>query len=339
MSQQNTNILPTGRRQNRIIHLRAFAWNLIAIGNQIGFKLSPRGWCYQLEGLGYISKGEFDRVQRLINECRENGFLPLDFVAEEEARAFTCVNIPTRSPPNIFLAKQLERLNFLERWYEPDYWDNESHYIQMLVEKIDLVTLFQDVCCRYHVPIATSKGWSSVTQRAEIISRFKIAEDRGQIPVLLYCGDLDPWGVAISDLLSEHLDKLSRTTGWTTRNLIIDRFGLNIELVEEYNLSWIDNLETGSGKKADRSNPIVQRYIEQFGERKVEANAIVVIPEEARSLCVSAIEKYAGSEVLDRFTEKELQLEISFQKLRDHIDFELYSKAAIESLEKISGDV
>src|SRR5262249_57205452 len=59
-------------------------------------------------------------------------------------------------------------------------------------------------------------------------------------------------------------------------------------------LTWIDNLETGSGLQlddpdhADFAKPYVQSYIAQFGVRKCEANALVVAPEIGRRLCRDA---------------------------------------------------
>ena len=83
-----------GRGKNRLSDLEAFADELLEIDESTGFKVSSRGWCYQLEGLGLVTKQEFNRINNLINECRKNGMLPIDFVAEEEARAFKCLNIP-----------------------------------------------------------------------------------------------------------------------------------------------------------------------------------------------------------------------------------------------------
>lgn len=316
--------IPESRGRRRELELFDFSQQLLGIQDVIGFKLSSRGWCYQLEGFGWIDKGRFDRVQRLINECRKKGYLPIDFVAEEKARQFSCVHKPTSVSPSRFLCHCLTRLKQLERWYIPDYWEGEEFYIQMLVEKVDLKTLFMDVCEKYHVPIATTKGWSSILQRAEIAEKFKEAESRGQIPVLLYCGDHDPWGLAISDKLRKNLEDISKATGWSTENLIIDRFGLNYDFIMEHNLTWIDNLISGSGKEPDRSHPIVRDYISKYGERKVEANAIVVIPDLAKDLCRSAIEKYLGSNALERFKEKEDAIAEEFAELRELINLEDY---------------
>jgi len=43
-------------------------------------KYSSKGWCYLLEGLRKIDKGDFDACQKAINNCRKIGLLPIDFV-------------------------------------------------------------------------------------------------------------------------------------------------------------------------------------------------------------------------------------------------------------------
>ena len=297
--------LPT-RGANRHRELQQFADQLIEINEKTGFKVSSRGWCYQLEGYGVITKGEFNRVNSLINECRKNGMLPIDFVAEESARKFKGVTRPSwhdETPEEALKSWIASTINAGEH-YTPDYWDGEEYYIQMLVEKVDLVTLFEPVCNEFHIPIATSKGWSSILQRAEMAERFNEMESNGNIPVLLYAGDHDPFGLAISDYLLKNLWDIYEGTNWSPENLIIDRFGINYDFIMENNLTWIDNLETGSGKGPDLSNPIIDRYVSKYGERKVEANAIVTNPKAGRDLCRNAIYKYLGKEVTGRFNTK-----------------------------------
>jgi hypothetical protein len=63
--------------------------------------------------------------------------------------------------------------------YTPDWWADERYYVQMLVEKVDLKSLFVEVCGLYHIPIATSSGWSDINQRAEIAKRFLEAKAQG----------------------------------------------------------------------------------------------------------------------------------------------------------------
>jgi predicted RNA-binding Zn-ribbon protein involved in translation (DUF1610 family) len=302
--------------------MAAFAKGLIQISQQIGFAISSRGWCYQLESFGLVTKAQFDLVENLVNDCRKRGYLTIDFTAEEEARKFSGVEKPETLSPVQYMKQFLNATLRCEDWYTPEWWDGETYYIQMVVEKIDIKTLFEPVCQEYHIPIATSKGWSSMLQRAEYARRFKEAEDKGLQCVLLYCGDHDPDGLRISEFLRSNLEDLRNITwndgaeGYDPEDLKIVRFGLNYDFIEANKLSWIDNLITGSGKNlADPSHPnyslpYVQEYLARIGPRKCEANALVPKPDAARELCRRAIEDGneewdgLGHEALDRFQEK-----------------------------------
>jgi len=297
-----------------------------------------------LEGMGLITKGEFDRVQDLINECRKKGILPIDFVAQEEARSFSGVEIPDVESPAEYIERYLRAILHCEWAYTPDWWEGESFYLQMVVEKIDLKTLFQPICRQFHIPIATSKGWSSLLQRAEYARRFQEAEERGLQCVLLYCGDHDPPGLQISDCLRKNLEDVSEIVwedgvpGYDPRDLIIDRFGLNYDFIVENKLTWIENLKTGSGRDlADPNHPdfhkaYVQDYIRRFGVRKVEANAIVKVPEMGRRLCREAIEKYLGSDALERFREKREKVKKMFKEFRKRTGLEKVIEGILREL-------
>jgi len=332
-------VLPTGQGEARLEQLQEFANQITLISDQIGFKISSRGWCYQLEGFGLINKSQFDRIETLINECRQIGLVPIDFTAEEEGRKFSGVEEPDPETPQEWIAKYVRAVGNCEQYFTPDWWDGEEYYIQMLVEKIDLKTLFRPVCNTFHIPIATSKGWSSMLQRAEYARRFKEAEEHGLKCVLLYCGDHDPDGLRISQFILLNLVDLARivwsdgTEGYTPDKLVIDRFGLNHDFIIENNLTWIDNLITGSGRNlASPSHkfykmPYVQNYLRDYGARKCEANALVVRPEQARALCTRAIERYLGARAEGRFINKEVDRLRSFNEAREDITVEQGSLA------------
>lgn len=297
--------------------LNGFAEMLKSIQEKIGFKISSRGWCYQLEVEGYIHKGQFDKVETLINECRKRGILPIDFTAEEEGRRFSGVETPNTNTPVQNMREWVEYLLYTDTFnYTPDWWGGEKYYIQMLVEKIDLKTLFEPVCKRFHIPIATSKGWSSMLQRAVYAKRFKKAEDNGLQPLLLYCGDHDPDGLRISDFIRANLIDLRNIQwsdgeeGYDPDGLEIIRFGLNHDFIEEHKLTWINNLITGSGRNLanpahkNYRMPYVQEYIKTHGIRKCEANAIVPYPDLARNLVTEAIIRHIGPDAEQRFATK-----------------------------------
>lgn len=337
--------LPSGKGINYLRNLRDFSIELVKISNTIGFKISARGWCYQLESFRLINKDQFDLVQRLINKARETGLLPIDFVAEEESRKFSGIEIPESQTIPEYLKSFIEAVIECEKYYTPDWWEGEQYYIQMLVEKIDLKTLFDPVCREYHIPIATSKGWSSMLQRAEYAKRYKQAEEKGMKCVLLYCGDHDPDGLRISDFIRSNLQDLmyirwnDGTKGYDPTNLIIDRFGLNYDFIEANHLTWIDNLITGSGKNlADENHrnhwqEYVQEYIQKIGIRKCEANAIVPHPQESRQLCRNAIEHYIGADAIQRFQQKREAIFKKFDELREKTGVQEALETALETLE------
>ena len=293
-----------------------FAQYIRQLSRRVGFKMSARGWCYLLESERIINKDSFDKVNNWIVKAIKNGLLPVNFVAEDPSREFRNVSYPSEETPLEYYASFLEVAQRCGNYYDVDWFADEEYYIQVIVEKIDLRTLFDPICQQFHIPIANARGWPSVLSRAEYCRRFKEADERGLKCVLLYCGDHDPDGLRISDTLRKNLHDIRNIywsdgqTGYDPRDLIIERFGLNYSFIQEHNLTMIDNLITGSGKNlASPSHPnhyldYVQDYIDEFGVRKCEANAVVVIPTAARLLALDAILKYLGSDAADRFKAK-----------------------------------
>jgi hypothetical protein len=145
--------------------------------------------------------------------------------------------------------------------------------------------------------------------RAAMMQRFKAWEARGKQCVLLYCGDFDPVGLKISDALRDNMEELSGQVGWHPDHVRIDRFGLNLDFINEQGLDWIDGLITGS--KKDLGDPshkhhhfgYVQEYIRQHGKRKVEANAMVIRPEASRALFRDTILRYLSTDAPTQYWE------------------------------------
>lgn len=309
--------------------LLQFSHTLKEMQRGINFKVSSRGWCYLMEQAGYINKSQFNKVDMAINRCRKEGYLPVDFVAEEAARAFTGVEKPSDGTVQDTLEWMLRDVLDGAKYFIPDWWEGEEYYIQILVEKIDLKTLFTPICRKFKIPIANAKGWSSILQRAEYARRFKEAEQAGLKCVLLYCGDHDPDGLRISDTIRKNLYDLQDISwkdgeiGYDPSNLIIERFGLNYDFIVKNNYTWIDNLITGSGMdlaSASHKNnklPYVRQYLKEIGERKCEANAIVTTPDAAEGLIIDEIQRWLGEDALDRFQAKTNTVKREYFKVLD----------------------
>ena len=312
--------------------LRAFRGNIIQIRSTLDFDVTARGWCYILENRGIITKGEFDSAQRLITECRKDGSLPLDIVADDEARATVGLQDIDDDDPEAYAETTIDYAKRAHLGYVPfPFWEHCDNYVEMVVEKIDLRNLFAPVCKEFYVPLKSMRGWADSNRRAEIMRRFAEWDAKGKRCVLLVCVDHDPGGLLIAKTLRSNLADLSNAVGCSPDNLVIRRFGLNANFIDRTGLTWIDNLETSSGVRLDNPRhpdhlkPYVQDYIRRFGARKVEANALVVNPEAGRELCRSAITEFVSEEAV---TEYQSRLDDECEKVRVLVDERLSERGA-----------
>ena len=300
-------------------NLQRWADAILKIKSTLDIDVSSRGWCYLLESHG-LSKADFDKAQDMINDLRKSGMLPLNICIEDSARVFYGVEDINYGIISDELESIWRSVDYLMNSYNPiSFWENQTYYVQMVVEKIDLRSLFKEICANYRIPIANARGWSDLNMRADMMRRFSRHERAGRIPVLLYCGDHDPKGLQISECLQSNCAELSKAVGWSPENLIVDRFGLNADFINKHNLTWIDNLHTSSGgdlaspKHKDHKQAYVQKYLKEFGAMKVEANALVIKPKEGRELCEAAILKYVEAE---KIPEYESRLELARTELK-----------------------
>jgi hypothetical protein len=269
------------------------------------FAVGVRGWCYILEGRGHITKGEFAACESFITDCRKTGDLPLDICAEDDSRqTIGLQRQPDESDPRDHAQGWIDYLrDDMPDSYTPfDFWDDQRVYVEVAVEKVDLRNLFETVCAEFYVGITNLKGWSDINARAAMMQRFAAHERAGRACVLLMCNDHDPGGLYISDTMAKNLDDLFATVGWSPERLTIQRFGLNADFIDANSLTWIDNLETSSGQRLDdwhhpdHFKPYVQEYLAEFGVKKCEANALVVVPEIGRQLCRDAILRHISAD-------------------------------------------
>lgn len=119
-----------------------------------------------------------------------------------------------------------------------------------------------------------------------------------------------PGGLLISDTVSKNLEDLSGAVGWSPDNLVVIRFGLNANFINRHRLTWIDNLETSSGRQLDDRTHVdhdkrhVQNYITEYGIRKCEANALVAQPDLGRQLCRDALLEHVPADAVERYQRK-----------------------------------
>jgi hypothetical protein len=313
---------PTAAQNARFdLDLAAWCAGILEINSTLDFSVSSRGWCYILEEKGGLLKGDFNVAQARINDCRKSGLLPLNICSDDDGRAadgLEGLDDDDVESEATFIIDHVWRAH--RSYYPISFWETQSKYVEMVTEKVDLKNLFSRECDPYHIPITNSSGWNDINSRAAIMRRFSHWEARGKQCILLYCGDHDPGGLQISGFLRSNFDELTRATGWSPEHLLIERFGLDYDFITAQGLTWIDNLETSSGKfplndprHPDHQKLYVQSYLERFGARKCEANALVTRPEAGRELCRQAILRHIDQ---DAILEYERQLADAREELR-----------------------
>jgi hypothetical protein len=292
---------------------REVCQHILEIDRELDFRPSSRGWAYTLEGRGFIDKGAFDLAEKLINDARARGDLPLDICADDSKRATVGLEHLDHSDVTAEVDSLMEFVRDSYQKYTPfSFWDDQDHYVEILVEKIDLIGLFRPSYQEFHVPCTNLGGWADLNSRGDIMERFKKRSAQGKHCVLLPFTDHDIGGLAIADAIRANLYKLARVIGWepSPANLTIDRFGLDADTIRRLRLPWINGLITGSGKDLgsvkhhQHFNTNVQDYIRKYGKRKCEANALVTRIEEARELCRDAILRYVPSTAVEAYERK-----------------------------------
>ena len=292
---------------------KEFAAGLQALQNTLDFKMGARDWCYHLEEHGLL-KSEFDKAEDRIGIARKLGYLPLDFVLDDESRAASG-DQGTDSDSDIdgHLDLIWNSVEYEVNSYSPVRWvDYQLHYVELLVEKKGLASLLMKTAQKFMVSVSNGRGDTAILSVAHMHRRFQEAEARGQKPVLLYCGDFDPKGMYISDTLKNRFSEgVGRyfEDGYILKEIDLElvRFGLNSDTIETLGLSKIDNLITGSGKDlnnpshTDHFKPYVQDYLRSYGAWKCEANAIVVRPKEGRELFHEALVPYIDFTGIERY--------------------------------------
>ncbi len=293
----------------------------------LGFAPSSRGWCYALESIELITKGEFDKAIREMARLRKTGHLGFDLVADDSNRALDGEDIYHRtSTPRAHLENWIKYALNQGRLYRPvSYWMHQTYYPIVMVEKIDLVNLFRPVLPPA-VKIFNARGWADVNSRVRLVEECLWAEENDLEPVILYCGDHDPAGLQISETLKSTLEDISETLGYDgLETLRVIRFGLNQAQIEQGGLTWIDNLETSgnknlaSPKHPDFFKPYVQQYLYAYGAKKVEANALIAYPRFGRQIMREAIWRFLDQDAVELWEEQNKEASTEASMMADKI--------------------
>ncbi len=190
--------------------------------------LTVRQVYYQLVGKQIIPNNidQYRKVSRVGVKLRENDIIPW-YAIEDRTRRTT----GKRGWENVSEWLQSQFDGFCDpKRYGRCYVQNQDVYIEVSTEKDALSRIIEEPLWMYCTRLNIVRGQVSATMVEQIAERFDDAIMRGQEPILLHFGDLDPTGIAIPKAIERNLFERHGV------DAEVRRVALTPEQVREYGL-------------------------------------------------------------------------------------------------------
>jgi hypothetical protein len=239
--------------------------------------ITVRGVCYALFVRGLIanmSKGETDRVSRLLTAARERGEIEWTDIVDE-----------TRRPERVAQWDNPEQiLDAAVRGYRRDAWQDQPVIVEVVSEKGTVRGTLAPVLDRYGVTLNVFHGFASATAINDLAQSIALRE---RPTFLLYVGDHDPSGMCMSEV--DLPERLARYGAINARELdepdgegmfVLDRVALTRTQIADHQLPGFN-----AGTKTGDSR--YDWYVRHYGYACHELDALD--PNDLRAAVEAAI--------------------------------------------------
>lgn len=262
--------------------------------------LTLRGLHYQLVSIGMTNSiRHYKRVVAAMIDARWAGLVDFDTFSDLDR---TMVGKTKYEETDIYDSIE-EGKEAIKNWmdiYYKNRWENQPYYPEVFIEKKALQGVFQSPCTRNQVALGACKGYPSLTFLNEATLRFKEAEERGKIPVIIYFGDYDPSGEDIPRAIEENIKRLG------CESIEVRR----IALMEHQVLMW--KLPPAPAKDTD------SRTANWNGLGQVELDAVK--PEKLQKMCNDAINELFDHDLYNELKEQEdEERDVYRTRLREYV--------------------
>lgn len=265
----------TDRRQWTWTNLQTPKGNqVIEIVNELQdyWPLTLRQIYYRLVAAGHIKNtvSSYNGLSQLIKFMRLDDWLPWKVLQDRGRRVSDKRGWDDH---NEFLEASVDQ--FLEG-FERCYLQDQERYVEIWCEKDALSQVFEKVAWPYCIRAVTCRGYQSITFLDSFRRRAQQAIKKGQVPVILYFGDLDPSGVQMFEATKQTLE--DEMNLWEVE---YHRVALNLDQVKTFDLS----VDPQAVKLTDKR---YRNFVERFGLVAVELDALH--PKTLQEMAVEAIE-------------------------------------------------
>ena len=268
---------------------------IIAAYQADGYTLTLRQLYYQFVARDIIPNTlqQYSRLGSIINDARLAGLI--DWTAiEDRTRAIEAL-AHWRSPEEIVGATADQ--------YRIDKWKNQSHRIEVWIEKEALAGVFERVCNELDVPYLSCRGYTSQSEMWRAGQRLLGYAKAGQTPIILHFGDHDPSGI---DMTRDIRDRLEL---FTSGKVSLDRLALNMDQIDQYHPPPNPAKTTDSRYKG---------YIQEYGGQSWELDALE--PAVLANLVREAVTQYRDDDQWREDEEREEGARDNLRLVADRFD-------------------
>lgn len=222
-----------------------------------GYDLSLRQLYYQLVSRNVVENTErsYKNVGNIVSDGRLAGLIDWDIIKD---RGREMVSNPHWETP-------ADILNTAATQYRIDRWDDQPHYVEVMVEKQALEGVLIPVCSEWDVPFTANKGYSSSSAMHDAGKRiYRRLRDEKEITVI-YLGDHDPSGIDMTRDVEERLRLFAECHLDDTTTVEVIRVALNMDQIQEMH---------PPENPAKMTDSRAAEYVRRFGRSSWELDAI-----------------------------------------------------------------
>ncbi|MGH3380393.1 MAG: hypothetical protein ACRDP6_37225 [Actinoallomurus sp.] len=215
-----------------------------------GYDLTLRQLYYQFVSRDLLAnkQTEYKRLGSIINDARLAGLLDWSYIVDRTRNLRGLSHWD--SPGQIIDGSAYS--------YRTDRWANQSHRVEVWIEKDALVGVISTACSGADVDYFSCRGYTSQSELWSAARRMRRYEDAGQQPIVIHLGDHDPSGI---DMTRDIADRLVLFDA----DVKVIRIALNMDQVEEHN---------PPPNPAKLTDSRANGYIERFGPSSWELDAL-----------------------------------------------------------------
>jgi hypothetical protein len=214
-STKSKQAIKTKYREKTLDYRNVIIPTVITILNEFrsaGIEMTVRGMFYRLVSVELINNTYevYKKLDAALTRYRKNDVLPINCFVDN-TRKIIDIQDEYLSPQR-YVDLYVEGLKHIHQNYldRIPRWYNQFHYVEIWLEKDTMTSTFESILQDRQVRIVSNHGWSSLTFAEENIRRLKkIHEKYGNEKKIhvLYFGDYDPSGMAMSLRINNQLDE------------------------------------------------------------------------------------------------------------------------------------